>query len=460
MITLKEIISASSKPLNITSRNDDAVFNSVVIDSRKVVPGSLFIAIKGDRFDGHDFIAEALERGAHGIVVKKNKFPEFSEKAAVVIGAGDPVHALGFIAGVWRNNLKAKVICITGSNGKTTTKEMLASILRVGHKVVATTANNNNHIGVPLTLLEATEETEFVVCEVGTNHFGEIKYSSTIAQPDLATITNIGDSHLEYLINRKGVRIEKEALLSTTIERNGEIVLNLDDLFLYRLFKKYPDAVTCSMRMNATVKGKLLTHTEIGLPVLRITSGEQSEKIELKLFGTKNGENALIAATLALRCGISLQEIKTGLESLTPPKGRVNRYTLDGFDLIDDTYNANPESMKNAFEIMGKDLIHEKRIIILGDMFELGETAKVKHEDLAKYIIRYKISRAFLVGKNMKHLFNKLKNSKVVVEHFKSKDELLEALSLYEFRNSLVLVKGSRGMQMETVVKFLKEKGN
>jgi len=460
VITVSEIIAASPKPLKIVNSDEKTVFTSVVIDSRKVGPGSLFIAVKGERFDGHDFISEAITRGASGIVVKKSRISDYSDLKVIVIGAADTEIALGFIAGEWRKHLKAKAFGITGSNGKTTTKDMLAAILKVNHNVVATTANNNNHIGVPLTILEANKETEFLVCEIGTNHPGEIKYSSSIAQPDFALITNIGDSHLEYLINRKGVRLEKTNLFTVTRERGGVVFINVDDPFLIRLVPKIPGAITVSMKNPADVTGKLLTYTETGLPILRISSGEQSIKVELQLFGKNNAINALGAAALAIKCGISFEDIKTGLESLKPPKGRMNRYTLDGFDLIDDTYNANPASMKSAFETMGKDLIHEKRVVILCDMFELGEKAREKHESLAEQLKITRVKRAFLIGSNMRHLYNTLKGSKITAEHFKTKEDLIESLSNYDFRNSLVLVKGSRGMEMETIVKFLKEKGN
>lgn len=460
MITVSEIITASTKPIKIVNSDEKTVFNSVVIDSRKVIPGSLFIAVKGERFDGHDFIPEALARGASGIVVKKSRISEFSGNKVIVIGVPDTENALGFIAGEWRKHLNAKVIGITGSNGKTTTKDMLAAILKVSHNVIATTANNNNHIGVPLTILEATKETEFLVCEIGTNHPGEIRYSSLIAQPDLALITNIGDSHLEYLKDRKGVRQEKENLFAVTFDRGGFICVNLDDPFLGRLVSKFPGAITISMKNEADVTGKLLTYTETGLPILRISSENESVKVELQLFGKNNAQNALAAASLAIKCGIPLEEIKKGLESLKPPKGRMNRYTLDGFDLIDDTYNANPASMKSAFESMGRDLIHEKRVVILGDMFELGEKSRERHESLARRLQTARVKHAFLIGTNMRHLFNALKGSKITAEHFKTKEDLINSLSNYDFRNSLVLVKGSRGMEMETIVKFLKEKGN
>jgi UDP-N-acetylmuramoyl-tripeptide--D-alanyl-D-alanine ligase len=459
MISLKDILKIEDLKLKIANLDENTTFSSVVIDSRKVIPGSLFIAIKGERFDGHDFIDEVLKAGARGVLVKNSKYAPFQKSGAPIIGAPDTAIALGKIAGAWRKNLKAKVIGITGSNGKTSTKDMLASVLRSKYNTVATVSNNNNHIGVPLTLLDANEETDFIVCEIGTNHFGEIEYSSKIALPDMAVITNIGESHLEYLINKKGVKNEKEALLRITRDRGGKTFLNWDDIFLERLAKKYPDSILFSMKKEMTISGALLGFSETGLPIIRISYEGSSEKIQLSLYGVKNAENALAVAAIALNCGFSLAEVKSGLEHVQPPKGRMNRIILDGYDLVDDTYNANPESMKSAFATIARDLIHERKIAILGDMFELGAKAAEKHVLLAEYLLRSKFNTVFLTGKNMKLLSDVLKSCNIQCQYFKSKDLLMEVLADYNFRNSIVLVKGSRGMQMETVVKYLIEKG-
>ncbi len=459
MITLKEILAIKDNEFKIANLDEKSVFSSVVIDSRKVTPGALFVAVKGERFDGHDFIADVLNAGAAAVVVKSRKFGHFEANGAPVIGAPDTVKAFGGIAGAWRSNKRAPVIGITGSNGKTTTKDILATLLGSKHRIVATSANNNNHIGVPLTLLEAGNDTDYIVCEIGTNHFGEIAYSAGVANPDHAVITNIGDSHLEFLINRSGVRKEKQALLQVTHRRGGKVYLNLDDPFLNRLLKKYPNAITLSLRGGAMINGQILHYSESGLPVMKIEKGNESVKFELGLYGKKNCDNALVAAAIAGECGMSLQEIGTAFAAVKPPKGRMNRTPLRGFSLIDDTYNANPESMKSAFEAMSKDLIHSRRIVVLGDMFELGDDAPVMHAGLAKNIKIAKIGQAILTGKNMKELHKALKTYGISALHFRNKEEIIEHLSKFDLMDSLVLVKGSRGMKMETIVEFLKEKG-
>lgn len=459
MITVKDILKIADIKFKYANIDENTSFSSVVIDSRKVTPGCLFIAIKGAKFDGHDFISEVLEKGAGCVVVKKTRFSTFASNGAPVIGAPDTVTALGSIAGAWRDNLGATIIGITGSNGKTTTKDMVATILATKYRTVATTANNNNHIGVPLTLFEAGAQTEFVVCEIGTNHFGEIRYSANIAKPDIATITNIGDSHLEFLIDRRGVKTEKEALLQVTVARGGKVILDCDDKFLNRMVRIYPDAVTVSMRRPKEVTGKILNYSEAGLPLMKIESGGKSVKFELGLYGKKNCDNALIAAAIALQCGMTLAEIGEGFKNVKAPKGRMNRTTHNGFDILDDTYNANPESMKSAFWAVRNDLIHERKIAILGDMFELGENAVQMHIDLMTGIKLGKFHTVFLTGKHMKHLYAELKKQGITAAHFATKEKMIEMLANYDLRNSLILVKGSRGMQMEVIVNYLKEKG-
>ena len=459
MITLKDILAITDHKFKISNLDENTFFSSVVIDSRKVTPGSLFVAIKGERFDGHDFIPEVLKAGAAAVVVKSRKFAQFAENGAPVIGAPDTVRAFGSIGGAWRSKLSAPVIGITGSNGKTTTKDILATLLSSKYRTVSTPANNNNHIGVPLTLLEAGADTEFVICEVGTNHFGGIAYSASIATPDHATITNIGDSHIEFLINRSGVRKEKEPLLAVTRDRGGKVYLYVDDPYLQRMRIRYPGAITLSMKGGAMYNGKVLNYSESGLPVMKVERGDESARFELGLYGKKNCDNALIAAAIARECGMSMEEIGKAFANVKAPKGRMNRTMLNGFSLIDDTYNANPESMKSAFDAMGRDLIHQRRMVILGDMFELGQDSPSLHAGLARYIKSAKISQALLTGKEMKELHKALKLVGINSLHFKTKEGINEHLSGLDLADTLVLVKGSRGMKMEVVAESLKERG-
>lgn len=217
---------------------------NVVIDSRKAKKGSLFVAIKGEKFDGHNYVLTAVQNGAVAVVIDKKKLNKYKSLTIPVITVADTIKAYGDIAKIWRNKLTAKVICISGSNGKTTVKEMIATLLSEKFNVVKTEANNNNHIGVPLTIFSADEKCDILVLELGTNHFGEIEYTSGIAQPDFAVLTNIGDSHLEFFKNREGVYIEKSILFSVTDKLCGTILINADDSIIKAGSKEYKNKIT------------------------------------------------------------------------------------------------------------------------------------------------------------------------------------------------------------------------
>ena len=236
----------------------------VVIDSRKVKKGCMFFAIKGENFDGHDFIRDVIRRGAKAVVINEKKLKKFDFLEMPVITVADTTKAYGDLARMWRRKLHAKVISITGSNGKTTTKEMIATLLSEKYKVVKTEANNNNHIGVPLTIFSADEKCEALVLEQGTNHFGEIAYSANISEPDFAVITNIGESHVEFLKNREGVYKEKSALLTAAEEHGGKVLLNMDDPVIRKKSKSYKNKIRFGFKGKVDVKGKFLEFTDDG----------------------------------------------------------------------------------------------------------------------------------------------------------------------------------------------------
>jgi UDP-N-acetylmuramoyl-tripeptide--D-alanyl-D-alanine ligase len=231
--------------------------SSVVIDSRKVKKGSIFFAIKGEKLDGHDFVKEAIKKGAGTIVINDRKLKNFSSVKIPIVTVKDTTIAFGQLANEWRKKLSAKIISVTGSNGKTTTKEMIAVLLAEKFNVVKTEANNNNHIGVPLTIFNADENCEALILEQGTNHFGEIEYSAKISEPDISVITNIGDSHLEFLKNRAGVYKEKSALLKVTEKRSGKVLLNMDDPILKQNAGQFKNKLTFGFKGKTDVKGKL-----------------------------------------------------------------------------------------------------------------------------------------------------------------------------------------------------------
>ena len=232
--------------------------SSVSIDSRKIKRNSLFVAIKGEKFDGHDFIRDVIKKGAAAVMLNENRYKNFKDLDLPVITVKDTIISYGDLAKTWRRKLNAKVIGITGSAGKTSTKEMIASLLKEKYKVNKTILNNNNHIGVPLTILSTNEKHEVLVLELGTNHFGEISYTSEIAEPDYAFITNIGNSHLEFLKNKKGVLKEKIALFKATKNNKGTLFVNYDDPLLKKSCQNYKNKVSyCIWFECGWLKGRL-----------------------------------------------------------------------------------------------------------------------------------------------------------------------------------------------------------
>ena len=303
---------------------------SVLIDSRNMVKNSLFIAINGNNFDGHNFLRAAIKNGAAAVVINRSKYKQFSDIDIPVITVKDTTKALGDIAKIWRNKLSVisglKVIAITGSNGKTSTKEIMAKLLNEKYSVNKTEGNNNNHIGVPLTIFSTKEKHNVLVLELGTNHFGEIEYTSEIAKPDYALITNIGDSHLEFLKNRKGVFKEKSALFRITDEQNGFIFINNDDKILKKKSGEYKNSLTYGFQpherknLNIDIMGKFCGYTDDVRPVIEINYKNKKIVQSLPLYGKHNASNFLAAVSVGLKLGLSKKEIMAGSQKLKPIK--------------------------------------------------------------------------------------------------------------------------------------------
>ncbi|MGK9368134.1 UDP-N-acetylmuramoyl-tripeptide--D-alanyl-D-alanine ligase [Melioribacter sp. Ez-97] len=437
---------------------------NVSIDTRKIKGRCIYVAIKGERFDGHDFIGEAVKKGADALVVNKRKLKkifeskEYNTYRTAIVAVPDTLKALGEIAHKWRKKLNASVISITGSNGKTTTKDILASILSEKFATVKTEANNNNHIGVPLTLLSAGEKTEFVVLEHGTNHFGEIEYTARIAEPDFALITNIGDSHIEFLKNRETVYREKSALLKVADQKGGTVFINIDDPVLKKNKENFKNVVTYGFRNRPVVKGKITGYEKDGRTKLRIGYGKIDKEFILSLYGEANAINFLSAAAVALNAGIGVKELDKASKNLIPAKGRLNAIKLPGVFLIDDTYNSSPASVEAAYKLVKKIKGYKKKIFILGDIYELGKQSAKIHKELAGIFKPDKNLYALTLGNYMKHTSNELKKRGIKTIHFKNREELSLYLKYEELKDFVILVKGSRGMAMEEFVKIIKER--
>jgi UDP-N-acetylmuramoyl-tripeptide--D-alanyl-D-alanine ligase len=440
--------------LNVPASID---ITKVSTDTRSIKKGSLFVALGGESFDGHNFIAEAVKKGASAIVVSKKKLPSVKVRKTPVIAVENTMLALGELANCWRKKFTGKVIAITGSNGKTTTKETLAVILRERYKVVATSKNNNNQIGVPLTIFQVTNEDDYLILEMGTNHPGEIEYLAEVAQPDLALITNIGASHLEFLGSVKGVRREKTSLFKVTDKCGGTVFINIDDKELKPLTKEYKKAVLFGSKNSADVVGKLKGYNKSGYPIVSI-DGEKIFEVALPVYGKTNVLNVLAASAVALHEGVSKQEIVHGIRAMANPKQRLEPKEFPNGLLLDDTYNANPESMLAAFDALRNIKEYKNKWLVLGDMFELGENGPKLHKNLAAQLMKIPDIRVFTVGELMYNLFKELKKYYVPVWHAHDRATLKANIAETDFSNSVVLVKGSRGMKMEEFVQQILEK--
>ena len=428
----------------------DVRFQRVVTDSRTVQAGDLFVALVGEKFDAHDFVPEVLAKGACALVSR-----EVAGQGSM-IRVADTRLALGALAADWCARLDVKRIGITGSNGKTTVKEMVAAILRVhaGYAAVHATAGNfNNDIGLPLTLLGMREGCRYVVAEMGMNHFGEIAALTRIARPDVAVITNAGNAHLEMLGSVEGVARAKGEIFEG-LQAKGCAIINADDVhaelwaklasrFRQRTFG-LKTAEVGAHSLQATAQG---TRFVLDTPV-------DDAVVDLQVPGVHNVRNALAAAAVALELRVPMETIALGLEAYRGVKGRLEiKQAFNGATLIDDTYNANPDSMRAAIDVlMARD---GKSILVLGDMGEVGNESAQRHAEIGAYAKQKGVGSLFVLGDAMKHAAQTGGG-----RHFDSVEELVAAVRAVLAPDMTVLVKGSRFMQMERVVKALQEQGN
>ena len=422
--------------------------DSVATDSRLVKTDQLFIAIRGERFDAHDFIAGLTGQAGAALV------DQLIDCDIPQIVVDDTRQALARFAAEWRQQFDAPLIALTGSNGKTTVKEMLSAILAVKGKVLATLGNLNNDLGVPLTLLRLRQQHDYAVIEMGANHFDEIAFLTNIGKPDVAILNNAGASHLEGFGSVEGVSRAKAEIFQG-LNDSGIAIINADDEYAdyWHSCVAGKQVISFGMDKAATVQGKA---SPTGMLVLSQATGgdtEASVEITLALLGRHNQRNALAAASAAIAVGATLQEIKQGLESLTPVKGRLTPYAgPQNTRLIDDTYNANPSSMEAAIDVLS-EFTAGPRVLVLGDMGELGENVEQLHADIGVYARDKGIEQIFCLGA---HSAQAAKSFGKNAHHHQEIEPLLDALTQQLNNNTTVLVKGSRSMRMERVIDALK----
>ncbi len=427
----------------------------VSIDSRTLKKGMVFFALSGDRYDGHSFLGEVFEKGAAGAVVdeKKVSLNEYGN-GKILLKVADPLRALQDVASYYRRKFNVPIISVTGTNGKTTTKEMIAAVLSTRYRVVKSPGNLNNHIGVALSVCSWSRDDEYAVVEMGANHFGEIYRLCEIARPTHGLITNIGKGHLEFFGSEEGVARAKSELLQF-LGNNGKAFLNGDDQYLFHLRDLVRDTVTYGFSNRCDIRAYDLGADESGFPSMKV--GEK--KIKIFIPGRYNLINGLAAAAVGRSFGISWEAIQKSLESYRPMKKRMEVIELSGTTIINDTYNANPVSVQHALSALSDMKKIRRKIVVLGDMLELGKSSETEHKKIGELIAELGIDIFFSYGAEMEAASKRAKELGVdVVEHFDSKTELGARLQQIIKEDDGILVKGSRGMKMEEVVEMLQEK--
>lgn len=441
-----------AEKLNGTLMGEDAKISGVSIDTRTLQAGNLYIAIAGKNFDGHDFVENAKQAGAIAVLTHEKLETDLAQ-----ILVENTHSALGLLAAVWREKIPAKIVGVTGSNGKTTTKEMLAAILGVSEKVLFTQGNLNNDIGVPLTLLKLSPEHHYAVIEMGANHAGEISYTSRLAQADVVIITNVGAAHLEGFGDLNGVARAKGEILET-LKSNSTAILNADDAFLdyWQNVAGTRKVSTFGLHENAAIRAE---NIEIKIEQDRFITrfdlivGDKKISISLPLAGSHNVLNALAATAATLELNISLEQIKQGLESMQPVNGRLQ--LLRGQKsclIINDTYNANTSSLKAALDVL--DCCAGQHWVVLGAFGELGENTQALHFEMGETLKNYGVKRLFAVGELTKQTVAAFGENG---QYFDSQTDLIHAVQTALIGNETILIKGSRSQRMENVTNALIE---
>lgn len=440
-------LSDLAAPLAAELRGNDLRFSQVTTDSRGVADGALFVALKGDRFDGHAFVAQARAGGAVAALVS-----EFVDVEIPQLKVADTLLGLQKIAALWRSRFSIPVVAVTGSNGKTTTKQMLASVFAMRGPVLATQGNLNNHIGVPLTLLRLRGEHRTAVIEMGANHAGEIALLASIARPDVGVVTQAGDAHLEGFGSRAGVAKAKGELFAA-LGADGIAVINADDEYFPLWRALAGDASVLSFGLRDGVDVQALHLEPLPGAGSRFTLATPSGRVELSLPmpGRHNVMNALAAASCGIALGMEPGQIAIGLARSEAAGGRLNwKATVQGARLLDDSYNANPSSLRAGLELLAQ--LPGRRWLVLGNMAELGSAAAQLHAEAGRSARQLGIERLFAVGPFSSEAVRAFGDG---AERFDDTEQLAAALAPQLDRTITLLVKGSRSARMERVVSAL-----
>ena len=452
--TIKEVQQASGAEILNTGAHES--FDGISTDTRTIREGNLFVALSGENFDGHRFVRQAVEKGAYGVVVSRADAANDLPESVSVFLVKDTKKALEGCARFHRLRFNIPVIGVTGSNGKTTTKDMISAVLGTTYSVCRTVANHNNEIGLPMTVMNMPEDTELLVAELGTNHPGEIAYLSAIAQPDYAVITNIGIAHIEYLGSREGILREKLDILRSSLKNtvgifNGDepLLCNVRDKGTHKKYYFGIDNPSCDVVASG------IQELDDGMR-FHVSGFHHEFELFVPALGRHMVYNALAAATVGLAMGVKPETIQNELSIFRNTGMRQKIYEKNGMTIIEDCYNAGPESTEAALGVLASVKTSGKRIAVLGDMLELGNRSSAEHYRIG----RIAAQKADLLLTYGAHAVRRVTGaitggmSPKNAEHFDTHEDLVRMLKMRAGEADVILFKGSRGMKMERVLQM------
>lgn len=453
-LTLKNIADLCGGKLN-DEKYSDIEINDVSIDTRTLLEGDLYIPIIGEKLDGHLFIEPAFEKGAAASLCKTTNADKYMDHPLILVE--DTNEAFTLFAKNYRQTLKnIKIIGITGSNGKTSTKDLLSLVFSKSHKTAKTIGNLNNHIGVPRTLLRFDQSLEYGIVEMGTDGFGQIEHLTQIVRPDVAILTNVGDSHLHILKTKENIAREKVDIINGLPE-DGVFIYNYDDPYIKAEVESRDVKVkTISFGQDA--------ESDYVIEIVKSTSNGSTFKLNGEEFrtsyiGTHQVYNASVAIIVAKIYGLEMDKVKRQLEINEASSMRSELMNCQGFDILNDSYKSNPQSLISALETLDVLSGYKRKIAILGDMLELGDDEEKLHREIGMYIDPEKVDYLLLTGPLSKYIAEEAQKRfpANTVFHFDKKDKLIDKAKYLIKKNSLVLVKASRSLRLEEVVDSIKE---
>ena len=452
-LSVKDLLQATNG--NLISGNELDEINNIAIDSRKAKLGDVFIAIIGENLDGHKFMQSALDNGCKTFIKNRSNSIKFESSDINLIEVDDTTIALGDIAKYYKEKFVIPYIGVTGSVGKTTTKDMIYAAISNNFDTLKNEGNFNNHIGVPLTLFNLNKKHECAIIEMGMSNFNEIEYLANIVNPKIGVISNIGLSHIENLGSQDGI-LKAKLEITTNFDENNILIVNGDDEYLSKVCKEdcNYNLKTFGFNSNNDVYCTEYIMSEDSINFKCIIDGKE-EAIFIPTVGKHNIYNAMAAILVGLTLGMELEDIKLGLRGFTASKMRLDIFKKDDLTIINDAYNASPDSMKAALDILGR--YEKRRVAILGDMFEMGEHSEYGHRLVGESSIN-NVDILITIGDMSKFIgyeAKKLGLDNNNIHHFENKELAIESLNNLINKDDVVLVKASRGMKLEQIVEYL-----